>query len=67
MWPTVLAVAAAVFSGVNTAVVLRLVFRAGVWFGTVNARFDAGEASHRDILARLGRLETLALQTRGQG
>jgi hypothetical protein len=65
--PTILTVIAALASGVNTAVVVRLVFRAGVWFGTVNARFDAGDASNRDILARLGRLETLALQKRGDG
>jgi hypothetical protein len=60
--PIIAAVLAAVASGVNTAVVVRLVFRAGVWFGQVNTRLDAGDETHRDIVARLGRLEALAIQ-----
>lgn len=58
--PIIAAVLAAAASGVNTAVVVRLVFRAGVWFGQVNARLDAGDTSHREIVERLGRLEALA-------
>ena len=60
--PIIAAVLAAVASGVNTAVVVRLVFRAGVWFGEVNTRLDSGEQSHKDIGERLGRLEAAYLR-----
>jgi hypothetical protein len=60
-----LSLLAVLFSGVNTAVILRFVFRAGEWFGQVNTRLDAGEKSHGEMVERLGRLESLYLQRGG--
>ncbi len=57
----VLSVVAALLSGVNTVILVRVVFRAGVWFGEVNTRLDNGEKSHAEITKRLARLEELYL------
>lgn len=53
----ILSIAAVAFGGVNTVLILRLIFRAGEWYGEVNTRLDTQDREFADQAARLDRLE----------
>ena len=58
MFNSVLSIAAVAFGGINTALILRLIFRAGEWYGEVNTRLDAQDREFAEQAARLGKLES---------
>jgi hypothetical protein len=59
-------VAGVILSGIDTALIVGIIFRAGAWYGQVNARLDAQDRDHAAVAARLASLESVLLSRRGR-